>query len=241
MRKLMLAMAAGCVLALGACGDDTGPGGDLDEQEQQALIQALATEGLLPPFALIPFGPMMGEADLGTMGDFTAVGSQVKITLVDGENTEVFVYTGITGWAGLDAGANTVDQAITVFQTSTGGTFPTTIDADIPGEDASAFYFDRATDSHYLPGTGGVFRMTSSSFGATEDCPDVPGNSGPIVISDCRIATGTMAGSFDFTASRIDGTGPETHTQANTSYDLPAVQLSITLDYSAAELVRARR
>ena len=52
------------------------------------------------------------------------------------------------------------------------------------------------------------------------------------------LATGTMTGSFDFVAGRVDGTGPESHTQANTSFDLPAVQLSITLDYTAAELAR---
>ena len=56
MRKLMVALAAGAVLGLGACGDDNGPGGDLDEQEQAALIQALGTEGMLAPFAAIPFG-----------------------------------------------------------------------------------------------------------------------------------------------------------------------------------------
>lgn len=241
MRKLMMAMAAGSVLALGACGDDNGPGGDLDEQEQAALIQALGTEGMLAPFAAIPFGPLLGEAEIGTMGDFSAVASQVKITLISGETSETFVYTGVSGWQGLDAGANTVDQAITVFHTADGGTFPATIDADIPGDAASAFYFDRATDSHYLPGTDGVFSLTSASFGATSDCTDVPGNVGDVVIVDCRFATGTMAGSFDFVADRVDGTGAETHTQANTSYDLPAVQLSITLDYTAAELARAAK
>ena len=83
--------------------------------------------------------------------------------------------------------------------------------------------------------------MTGASFGATSDCPDVPGTVGAIVLSDCRVATGTMTGNFDFTANRVDGTGPEAHTQANTSFDLPAVQLSITLDYSAAELARAAK
>jgi hypothetical protein len=241
MRKVMLAMAVGGTLALGACGDDSGPGADLDQQEQAALIQALGTEGMLAPFAAIPFGPMLGEAEIGSMGDFSALASQVKITLVSGEGSETFVYTGITGWQGLDAGANTVQQAISIFHTAADGTFPATIDADIPGDGASAFYFDRTTDSHYFPGDGGVFRLTGSSFGATTDCSDVPGSVGAVILSDCRVATGTMTGNFDFTADRVDGTGPETHTQANTSYDLPAVQLSITLDYSAAELARAPR
>ena len=241
MRKFMLAMAAACTLTLAACGDDNGPGGDLDEQEQAALIQALGTEGMIAPFAAIPFGPMLGEADVGTMGEFSAVASQVKITLVSGEGSETFVYTGITGWQGLDAGANTIEQALSLFHTEAGGTFPATIDADIPGEGASAFFFDQATDSHYFPGEAGVFRVTGASFGAASDCPDLPGNVGAVMLSDCRVATGTMTGSFDFTADRVDGTGPATHTQANTSFDLPAVQLSITLDYSAAELARASK
>jgi hypothetical protein len=238
MRKLMVALAAGAVLGLGACGDDNGPGGDLDEQEQAALIQALGTEGMLAPFAAIPFGPMLGEADVGTMGDFSAVASQVKITLVSGEGSETFIYTGITGWQGLDAGANAVERALSIFHTAAGGTFPATIDAEIPGDGASAFFFDGTTDSHYFPGSDGVFRLTGSSFGATSDCPDVPGSVGAVILSDCRVATGTMTGSFDFVAGRVDGTGPESHTQANTSFDLPAVQLSITLDYTAAELAR---
>src|SRR5688572_33046620 len=104
MRKVMLAMAVGGTLALGACGDDSGPGADLDQQEQAALIQALGTEGMLAPFAAIPFGPMLGEAEIGSMGDFSALASQVKITLVSGEGSETFVYTGITGWQGLEIG-----------------------------------------------------------------------------------------------------------------------------------------
>ena len=239
MRKLML--AAACALSLAACGDDNGPGGDLDEQEQAALIQALGTEGMIAPFAAIPFGPMLGEADIGTMGEFSAVASQVKITLVSAEGTETFVYTGITGWQGLDAGAKTVEKALSIFHTAAGGTFPATIDAEIPGEGASAFFFDGTTDSHYFPGEAGVFRMTGSSFGAASDCPDLPGSVGAVVLSDCRVATGTMAGHFDFTADRVDGTGPDSHTQANTSFDLPAVQLSITLDFIAAEPTAAAR
>ena len=240
MRKFMLAMAAACTLTLAACGDDNGPGGDLDEQEQAALIQALGTEGMLAPFAAIPFGPMLGEADIGTMGEFSAVASQVKITLVNGAGTQTFVYTGITGWQGLDAGEHTVEQALSLFHTAAGGTFPATIDADIPGDNAAAFFFDGTTDSHYYPGESGVFRVTGASFGSTSDCPDVPGSVGAVVLSDCRVATGAMTGNFDFTADRVDGDGPETHTQANTSFELPAVQLSITLDYSAAEpVVRA--
>ena len=240
MRKFMLAMAAACTLTLAACGDDNGPGGDLDEQEQAALIQALGTEGMLAPFAAIPFGPMLGEADIGTMGEFSAVASQVKITLINGAGTQTFIYTGITGWQGLDAGKHTVERAVSLFHTEAGGTFPATIDADIPGDNAAAFFFDGTTDSHYYPGESGVFRVTGASFGSTSDCPDVPGSVGAVVLSDCRAATGTMTGNFDFTADRVDGTGPDTHTQANTSFELPAVQLSITLDYSAAEpVVRA--
>ena len=240
MRKFMLAMAAACTLTLVACGDDNGPGGDLDEQEQAALIQALGTEGMLAPFAAIPFGPMLGEADIGTMGEFSAVASQVKITLINGAVTQTFIYTGITGWQGLDAGEHTVERAVSLFHTEAGGTFPATIDADIPGDNAAAFFFDGTTDSHYYPGESGVFRVTGASFGSTSDCPDVPGSVGAVVLSDCRVATGTMTGNFDFTADRVDGTGPDTHTQANTSFELPAVQLSITLDYSAAEpVVRA--
>lgn len=239
MRKTLMGLATGAVLVLAACGDGNDPGGELDEQEQAALVQALAAEGILDAGAAVAFGPLLGESEVGSFGDFAAVASQVKITAITEEGSNTITTVGVTGWNGLNTGNNTVAEALSVIAFEETGTFPGTVDADIGGGSAAAFYFDGATDSHYYPGTGGLFAMTGASFGGTTDCPNIPDDIPGIEITECRFATGTMQGSFDFEADRIDGSGPETFTQANTSYDLPAVQLSMTIDYTGLATARA--
>jgi hypothetical protein len=45
-------------------------------------------------------------------------------------------------------------------------------------------------------------------------------------LTSCRIAFGTMSGNFDFAGSN----GSDDYTRGNTSFSVPAVQLSITLE-----------
>ncbi len=223
-RKLLSIMALGAMLALGACGDDdNGPNGDtLSAQEQAALLQALSSKGVIAPGAIGAISPLLSEAQVGSMGRFATVGSQVKITLVDGGSSTTSVFTSVTGWDGLDVGAKTVDSAITVAAIAEGqGTFPTTVSAEIEEGDAFASYFD---GSNTFLAESGQFSVTSSSFGATEDCPNVQTGNG---ITSCRIAFGTMSGNFDFTASSASD---DDYSRGNTSFSVPAVQLSITLE-----------
>lgn len=226
-RKFLSIAALGAVLVLGACGDDNnGPNGDtLSAQEQAALLQALSSETVFAPGLAVAINPLLSEAQVGSMGDFATVGSQLKLTLVDGETTTTTVFTSVTGWAGLDVGAKTVDSAMTVASIAEGqGTFPTTVSADLENGNGFASYFD-GTDTFF--GESGQFNMTSSSFGATEDCPNVQAGNG---LTSCRIAFGTMSGNFDFAASSASD---ETYTRGNTSFSVPAVQLSITLEVTA--------
>lgn len=242
-RNLLTMAALGAVLALGACGDDNGPNGDsLNEQEQTALIQALTTEhAITDPGLIIAYGPLLGEAEVGTMGSYSAIASQVKFTAVTDEGTTFATTTGVTGWTGLDADARTVASALSVFSLTNDGAIPTTVNAAIP-DDAQAFYFLANGDSHYAPGNSGRFVVSSSSFGAYQDCPNVPTNlPAGVSVTDCRFATGTMAGNFDFTADRVDGTGAESFTQSNLSYSLPAVQLLLTVDYTGVTASRTAK
>lgn len=220
-RKLLSIAALGAVLVLGACGDDNGPNGDtLTAQEQAALLQALSSEAVFAPGVAVAISPLLSEAQVGAMGEFSTVGSQLKLTLVNGSTPTTTVFTSVTGWAGLDVGAKTVDSAITVASIAEGaGAFPSTVDADLETGNGFASYFN-GTDTFF--GETGRFQVTSSSFGATEDCPNVQIGNG---LTSCRIAFGTMSGNFDFTAS-----SPSDYSRGNTSFSVPAVQLSITLE-----------
>ena len=223
-RKFLSIAALGAVLALGACGDDNnGPNGDtLTAQEQAALLQALSSKNVFAPSAALALGSLLSEASVGTMGDFSTVGSQLKITVVDGATTSTSVMTSVTGWSGLDVGAKTVDSALTVASILVDqGTFPSTVTADFTTDDGFASYFD-GTDTFF--GESGLFHVTSSSFGATENCPNVPTGNG---ITSCRIAVGTMSGDFDFAAKSASD---DSYTRGNTSFSVPAVQLSVTVD-----------
>jgi hypothetical protein len=230
--KLLSTVALGAVLALGACGDDNGPGGDgLTQQEQTALITALSTEGTFTGYDVLALSPLFGNAEVGSVGDFAAVASQVKITVISDEGTESITSSAVTGWKGLNTGANSVDASFSVAAANADGTIPGTItSASIPDDNAFAFYFDGASDSHYT-GTSGQFTVSGTDFGGYQDCNQYEGNHGGVAITECRYAIGTMTGNFDYVADRLASeSGPESFTQSNVSYDLPAVQLLFTID-----------
>lgn len=237
MRGKLLSMAAlGAVLALGACGDDNGPDDDgLSQQEQTALIAALSSEGVFTGNSALALTPLFGNAEIGAVGDFAAVASQVKITVISSEGTQVVTSSGVTGWKGLDAGANSVDAAFSVYSVRDDGTIPGTVSAAIPDDGAFAFYFDGATDSHYYPGTSGQFNVNTTDFGGYSNCDAYEGSYGGVEITECRYAVGTMSGDFDYVAEKVDGSGADSFTQSNASYSLPAVQLLYTIDMTGIE------
>jgi hypothetical protein len=224
-RKILAMAALGAVLVLGACGDDNGPNGDtLTAQEQAALIQALSTKAIAPAALSAGLSSLFSQATVGTMGDFAAVGSQLKITVTDGSTSTTTVYNSVTGWAGLDAAAKTVDSAITVASFIDGAsTFPPTINADL-ATDGYAAYFDGTTT--FNESATGALQVTSTSFGSTQNCPNIPAQSG---ITSCRVAVGTMVGNFDFA---VEDASSNPYTRGNTSFNVPAVQLSITVNAS---------
>jgi len=227
-------------LALGACGDDAGPGGDLSPSEQQALVTALAQGGALSFNYAAPFALTAGlaqDAEVGTLGTMSAWGSQTLVTLdfPGTDDDQTLVYTGVTGWSNLNAGNQTVDNAVWVSAISSTSSFPNQIDGAVMGEDqAYGGYYERSTSSRYWANPAeGQFTLATTSFNAPQDC-DIPALNNGISITECTYSIGTMTGDFDFVADRVSGTGVASYTQANIAYDVPAVRLTITFVVEAS-------
>lgn len=227
MRRTALALALG-ITALSSCSSDSsGPNGGttLTAQQRTALTTALVANGSLgsAAAAFAPFA-LSQLQQAGTMGAYTAVGLQVKYNITAGGQTESGIISSITGWQGLNASAQTVDKIIAASQFSTGSTFPTSGTATFGTDAALGSYFDRSSTSNYLA-TAGTFNLTGASFGGSNtSCNQTSGG----VTITCSYSTGTMTGSFGFDASRQTGTGATTFSQPSTSFDLPAVRLTIS-------------
>ncbi|HEU4799645.1 MAG TPA: hypothetical protein VFS94_03345 [Gemmatimonadales bacterium] len=235
-KKIFLTAPVVATLALGACGDDdTGPGGDLSESEQQALVEALSQGGALSFNFAAPFALTTGlaqDAQVGSLGSMSAWGSQALVTLdyPGTEDDETLVFTGVTGWSNLNAGNRTVDNALWASVISSTSSFPNQIDeAVMVDEQAFGGYWERSTSSQYFANPAeGQFTLATTSFNSAQDC-DIPDLGNGIAITECTFAIGTMTGDFDFVADRISGTGVETYTQANIAYDVPAVRVTIAI------------
>lgn len=230
-RSIMSGLLAGA-LAIGACGDNNEPGGALDEQEQAALVNALAQAGMIGFEGTAAFGALVGQAtEIGTMGNYSALASQSMITVnIEGTPSETYVFSGLFGWSDLDAGANTVAEAIALQVFQDIDEFPSSIDETVDG-DVIARYFLGESNSQYVA-TSGDFTMTASGFGGFQDCPDLPEDDEFFEVVTCRYAFGTMEGNFAFDANRITGTGPATFSQPSQSFDLPALRLELEINFS---------
>lgn len=237
---MRIRLTAGLVamMLIGACGNETGSGGALDDQEAAALVQALTTAGIPVGGSAFVLSPVFGEAEIGTIGDYDGIGTQVELTTVDETGTHTVSWIGVVGWTGFDAGARTVEEAIGAMFLDVTGAFPATFAGDVADGDVITFAYDAATSSNYYPGDAGTFSMTGASFGSASDCPTVPPLGGGISITECEVRTGTMQGSVGFTAGLTTGTGDPTFTLAETAYDLPAVRVSMTVDYTGALAAR---
>jgi hypothetical protein len=252
MRTKAFGLLLGAAFTLSACGGDStsSGGGDLSSSEAQALTTALISSGAVgtEAAAFAPFvftqlrqtGTMTVDAaaqaaagisrDIAlsvhsAAGDYQAVGVQVKMSETFQGTTSSGVYSGVFGWNGLNTSASpaTVDHAISAgaFEDA-GTTFPSSGSIDL-SQGGSASYYDRATGSSYFANSGTV-SLTSASFsGSTTNC----GGTYQGTTVDCSYTKGTMKGSFNFTADRVQGTGPDTYTQATTSFDVPAVRFTI--------------
>ena len=230
-RSIMSGLLAGALM-IGACGDSNEAGGALDEQEQAALVNALAQAGMLGFEGTAAFGALIGQAsDIGTMGQYSALASQAMITVnIEGTPSESYVFSGLFGWSDLNAGNNTVGEAIALQVFQDIDEFPSSIDGTVDCE-VIGRYFLGESNSQYLA-TDGDVTMTASGVGSCENCPNLPEDNDFFEIVTCRYSFGTMEGSFAFEANRITGTGPATFTQPNQSFDLPALRLELEINFS---------
>jgi hypothetical protein len=234
-------LATTAALSLAACGNGNEPGGDLTEDEVAALVEALTTAGVPLGADQFLLGPVLSGAELGTIGEYDAVGAQVDYTVVNGTQEGSFRWIGVTGWSGFDAGAGTVATAFGAMYSFPTDGFPASVSETIENGDVIVWSHQASPRTNYYPGETGTFVMTSASFGAPEDCPEVPELGNDIEVTECLVAYGTMTGSLGFTANRVSGTGAETFVFPGTSYDVPATRVEITIDFSGAAARRGTR
>jgi hypothetical protein len=229
MRLKAFAFTCAITASVAACGsDNNGPSGsvDLTAQQTAALSAALISNGTLgsEAAAFAPFALSQLQS-AGSFSGYDAVGVQVNFTVTTGGTTQSGVMSSIIGWQGLNASAQTVDRIIAASQLSTGGTFPSTVTGSFASSGTIGSYYDRSTASNYLATTG-TFNITGATFaGSSRSCDS---SSGGITVT-CSYSTGTMTGSFGFSADRANGTGPATFDQAVTSFELPAVRVTISI------------
>jgi hypothetical protein len=229
MRLKAFAFTCAITASVAACGsDNNGPSGsvDLTAQQTAALSAALISNGTLgsEAAAFAPFALSQLQS-AGSFSGYDAVGVQVNFTVTTGGTTQSGVMSSIIGWQGLNASGQTVDRIIAASQLSTGGTFPSTVTGSFGSSGTIGSYYDRSTASNYLATTG-TFNIAGATFaGSSRSCDS---SSGGITVT-CSYSTGTMTGSFGFSADRANGTGPATFDQAVTSFELPAVRVTISI------------
>jgi len=237
--RVLLPLAAAAAMLFAGCGDGTGPGGALTAEEEASLIEALGSAGLIAAAGPLTFGAVVAQADdLGAAGGQSAVGYQMQIVFTGGLEAEA-VSTGLLGWTQLNTGANTVATAFNTGVVQPGGGFPATLDEAIgDGTEGNGIHYISSSGSIYLADAG-RFTMSSAVFGATDECPDVPAPIAGFSITSCRFATGTMAGSFDFEATLITGTGAATFSQPPTAYAVPTVRVELVIDVQGVSELRS--
>ncbi|MBA2626566.1 MAG: hypothetical protein H0U85_00985 [Gemmatimonadales bacterium] len=245
--KRLTALMLTCAALIG-CGSDNGPGGTtLSTQERGALLGALEKAGLLETgagaYANFVFAQLRSYGTVSLAGAtpaaFSATGLQIKLVVTGAPaDDNTFVASGLVGWTGLNIGTQTVDQAVSVgfFNHGAGADFPTSATASIGSGNGDGSFYIRATNSTYIA-TDGELTLTSASFGGSSSCRDVP--TVPNIPYTCRVSTGTMQGSFSFNATRERGTGAATFSQPLTTFDVPAVRITLTADASSFAAVAA--
>lgn len=244
MRTSTARAIATCLTAAALFGCDAVKTLNTKAATSEALVNSGALAAAGPAAAYAPYAVLMlpGTGALASFAHPLAPGLNVDLTGVDASTYEGAIgvqviythagssttYTGVVGWQGLNTSAKTVDELVTA-----GGLTATTTPmangaaATLDGTTGYGVYWIRNPEATYTTvgaGSSGTFTLTSSTFnGAATDCAAIAN------VTSCSYSTGTMAGSFSFTANKSSGTGAATYAQTNVSFSgLPSVKVTIT-------------
>lgn len=234
-------------LAVGSCGDSSGPSGGLSQAEKTALTQALVNTGGLGGFGafaafavetigetgrLTPAaqaaiaGALDQAVSLSVAGvaatEYDAVGFAIDYDYtIQGQSFSGW-FLGVVGWSGINTSTNTVDEMVMVGGSDYEGStsLPSAATGTVQSGDVFALYWDGTND---YTGTSGTATVTSSNFsGGGTNCG---GSSGGYTVV-CSYQGGRMNGNFGFAASGDAGS----YTQPNVQFSsLPAVRLTISV------------
>jgi hypothetical protein len=139
--RAALALAA-VSLNVVACGDAAGPKTTLDLADKTALTAAIANSGSLSATPLAAFAGLLvntldNTGSLSTAADanvFNAVGLEIIYDVTHAGVHTVGTFTGVFGWRGLDATANSVEsliEAVIATNTSTPATGTVAVSGDL--------------------------------------------------------------------------------------------------------------
>ncbi len=225
-RLILLSLLAVGLGTVGCDGDKepTAPADviELSEQDQEALVSSLrnsAGQGGFAAFELVI--PQLESAGTITIDgvEYAAVGMQLDLEITDGDQTLAIEWTGLLAWTGLDGAAGTVDEIIHIIAS---GLLDAGDVAELGGFDPQAPFdgiavvFQPPSQAIYISSEG-TFAVTGVAFGAEEPCPNIESAD-----TECAIAIGTMAGSFDFTANALSTEGS---LMRSADFDVPAVRI----------------
>jgi len=235
--------ALAVAMALG-CSDSTGTNGDtLTTAEKQALTQALSSTefGSLAAFVVQAVG-QVGTLDAATVNSaiqsaldkaisLSVTGAQsadyegaVGIALEFDYNVQGDVFAGwfygVFGWNDINTNTNSVGEWVIVGASGESGSLPSSASGTI---DSGNIFAEYAMNSAYYFGTSGSATIGGNFGGSSTDCSA----SQQGITIDCAYTTGSMNGSFNFSALSSTET---TYTQTPVTFTgLPAVKMTLSI------------
>lgn len=236
----------GLVLLVSACDDDdddngTGPEDELTPAEAGVLADALVQAGFVDGQTAALVGVVLASViEVGSMnvpapvtltarpglslslvpagGDYEAIAFQIDLSF-NGEPQEAV--SGLLGWRGLDVETGDVAELV-LWSIESEPPPPTSVSATFDLL-ASGQYWEDATQSSYEANSGTATVSNAAFTTSTFDCS---GSYSGIPI-ECTGQDGDMTGSFGFGAELISGTGAATTTWPTTTFNIPAVRLTV--------------
>lgn len=202
-----------------------------------ALAEAAVLTGRAGGYSSYAFTQVDETGDLtlaSTPGAGTARYEAIGVMLIfdmrgSGAQLDQGWFNGVVAWTNLDLATMKVDEVSFAGAEGSGPEALLTGSAQV-GSYANnrggiAQYYHRGRGAFYV-GTGGNYTITSARFDSNRDCAIPADQPAPPVT--CRVAFGTMKGTFNYNATLATGTGDSTYTQPAVNFDLPAIRVTLT-------------